>query len=57
MKVKVEIAVVTENPVPLTVTVIPVGPCEGVNVIVGVVMVKVAEAESAPPSLPVAVTV
>jgi hypothetical protein len=50
------IPVLTENPVPLTVTVIPVGPREGVRVIVGVVMVKLAVAVSDPPSLPVATT-
>ena len=49
-----KIEVLTENPVPLTVTEIPAGPWDGVAVIVGVVMVKLAVAVSAPPSLPVA---
>jgi hypothetical protein len=34
----------------------PLGPWEGERVIAGVVMVKVAEAVSEPPSLPVATT-
>ena len=50
------IAVLTENPVPLTVTVTPVGPRAGVRVIVGVVSMKLAVAVSAPASLPVATT-
>jgi hypothetical protein len=33
-------AVDTENPVPATVTVAPIGPCPGVTVIVGVVTVN-----------------
>ena len=55
-KVKVAIAVLGVNPVPLTVTVIPVGPWEGLRVIAPVVIVNVVEAVSDPPSLPVAVT-
>lgn len=53
----VPMAVLTEYPVPLTVTEDPTGPWLGVRVIVGVVIVKVAEAVSEPPSLPVATTV
>jgi hypothetical protein len=34
-------AVDTENPVPATVTVAPIGPCAGVTVIAGVVTVNV----------------
>ena len=44
------------NPLPLTVTVMPAGPCVGVRMIAGVVMVKLAVAVSDPPSLPVATT-
>jgi len=39
------------------VTVIPLGPWVGDNVMAGVVMVKVVDAVSLPPSLPVATTV
>ena len=45
------------KPEPSNVTVIPVGPCEGTRVIVGVVIVKDAVRLSALPSDPVAVTV
>ncbi len=45
------------NPVPLTVTMIPVGPCVGVSEIAGIVTVNDAVALSEPPSDPVAVTV
>ena len=45
------------NPEPVTVTWVPPGPWLGVSVIVGVVIVNVACAESKLPSDPVAVTV
>ena len=45
------------NPVPLTVTVVPLGPWLGVSVIAGVVIVNGAVALSKLPSDPVAVTV
>jgi len=57
LKVKVPIAVLTENPEPVTVTVMPVGPWLGDRVTAGVVIVNVVEAVSPPPSLPVATTV
>ena len=56
LNLREEIPVLGVNPVPLTVTVIPVGPWDGVRVMVGVVIVKVAVAVSDPPSLPVATT-
>jgi DNA-directed RNA polymerase beta subunit len=49
----------TENPVPLTVTETPEGPCVGLIMIAGTVAVNVAEAVSAetvPTSLPLATT-
>jgi hypothetical protein len=45
------------NPVPVAVTVTPVGPCVGTNVMAGTVTRNDAVALSAPPSDPVAVTV
>ena len=45
------------KPEPMTVTWVPLGPWTGVSVIACVVIVKVACAESKPPSDPVAVTV
>ena len=60
LNVIVPIAVDTENPEPVTVTVVPAGPWVGDRVIVGVVTVKVAEAVSAgtiPTSLPDKTTV
>ena len=57
LNVKVVIAVDTENPEPVTVIDMPVGPCVWERVIVGVVMVKVVDAVSGLPSLPVATTV
>ena len=51
------VLVVGVNPDPLTVSWVPLGPWPGVSVIVGVVIVNVACAESKPPSDPVAVTV
>ena len=51
------VLVVGVNPDPLTVTWVPLGPWLGVRVIVGVVIVNVACAESKLPSDPVAVTV
>ena len=55
----IEIVAVEEvgvNPVPLTVTDVPLGPWLGVSVIVGVVTVNEATALSKLPSDPVAVT-
>ncbi len=55
LNVIVPIVVRTENPEPVTVTVVPCGPLTGDRVIVGVVTVKVADALSAgavPTSLP-----
>ena len=57
MKVNVLMAVDGVYPEPVTVTVIPLGPCVGETVNAGVVIVKVAEAVSVPPSWPVATTV
>jgi len=57
LNVSVLIVVLGVNPVPLTVTVMPVGPCVGVSVITGVVTVNDAVALSLSPSDPAAVTV
>jgi hypothetical protein len=57
LNVSVLMVVLGVNPVPLTVTMIPVGPCVGVSVITGVVMVNDVVALSLPPSDPAAVTV
>jgi hypothetical protein len=46
----------TEKPIPDTVTVAPRGPCPGVTMISGVVMVKLAVDVSDPPALPVTTT-
>ena len=51
------VLVVGVNPLPVTVTPTPLGPWLGVSVIVGVVIVNVACAESKLPSDPVAVAV
>ena len=55
----IENAIVADGvkPEPATVTWVPLGPWTGVSVIVGVVIVNVACAESKLPSDPVAVTV
>ena len=57
LKVKVLIAVVGVYPDPVTVIVIPFGPWVCERAMVGIVIVKVVEAVSLPPSLPVATTV
>ena len=51
------VSVVGVNPLPATMIWTPLGPWLGVSVIVGVVIVNSACAESKPPSDPVAVTV
>jgi hypothetical protein len=57
LKVSVTMSVLGVKPESSNVTVMPVGPCEGTRVIVGVVIVKDAVRLSALPSDPVAVTV
>jgi len=57
LKAKVLMAVLGVKPEPVTVTVTPLSPWVGASTIVGVVIVKVADAVSDPPSLPVAATV
>jgi hypothetical protein len=60
LNVIVLMVVETENPEPVTVTEVPIGPWITVRVIMGVVTVKVAEAVSAgtvPISLPETIVV
>jgi hypothetical protein len=52
LKVKVPMAVLTEKPDPVTVTEIPLGPCDGVSVIEGVVTVKAADMMKLVPVVP-----
>ena len=48
LKVKVLMGVDTENPLPVTVTLLPTRPCVGDRVIVGVVTVNVADFTTEP---------
>ena len=52
LKVNTVIAVLTEKPVPETLTVMPFGPWAGVSVMAGVVVVKAAEMMKLTPVVP-----